>query len=192
MEHIFVFSPSVRVEFAQYLRENPNNRRVSQPESDRWIDWIRNAAVQTSTQQESSRRHYIRKTFIWDAEEQRLLAVPKVAQAQYREVVTEDRILDVVETVHRNNGHAGWDTTWEDIRRTFYGILRADVIFLLKRCQICVHDIRKRPKSFLHTTQQVDTTASRTSYDVDLNDLLNIGHDSDTARDNSTESIDVE
>ncbi len=55
-------------------------------------------------------------------------------------------IADVVELVHKENGHAGWDATWKDVSSSYYGILRSDVIFLLKRCQICAENPRKRPK----------------------------------------------
>ncbi|CAI6334664.1 unnamed protein product [Periconia digitata] len=57
-----------------------------------------------------------------------------------------DAIAGIVEIVHNNNGHAGWDTTWKKISSSYYGILRADVIFLLKKCHICANDARKRPK----------------------------------------------
>lgn len=65
----------------------------------------------------------------------------------YRIVVTDDTIADVVEFVHQAKGHAGWDVTWKDISASYYGILRMDVIFLLKRCPICANDPSKRPKS---------------------------------------------
>lgn len=61
-------------------------------------------------------------------------------------MVVEENIADVVEAVHSRNGHAGWDATWKDVSTSYHGILRSDVIYLLRRCQICLHNPSKRPK----------------------------------------------
>ncbi len=68
-------------------------------------------------------------------------------------------IADVVDFVHKGNGHAGWDATWKDVSNLYYGILRSDVIFLLKRCQICASNPSKRPKgsaAIMRSPQLVD------------------------------------
>lgn len=68
-------------------------------------------------------------------------------------------IADVVDFVHNGNGHAGWDATWKDVSNLYYGILRSDVIFLLKRCQICASNPSKRPKgsaAIMRSPQLVD------------------------------------
>ena len=80
------------------------------------------------------------------------MSVPKKAGDKARQVVTTDKIADVVEKVHTDNGHAGWDATWKDISTSYYGILRSDVIFLLKQCQICSGNPSKRPKRCTGTT----------------------------------------
>lgn len=172
MDKSFVFSPSVRVEFLQYIHENPNNRRVSQTERKLLIEYITSTESHPASQQESSRRHYVRKSFIWDAERGSLRTVPKVAQTKDREVVMIDNIVDVVEAVHKSNGHAGWDATWRAVSNLFYGILRADVIFLLKRCPVCARDPRKRPKSRLSTTEQLDDAERHTERPNTVDDLL--------------------
>lgn len=64
-----------------------------------------------------------------------------------RDVITEEDIVDAVEFVHLKNGRAGWDATLKGISSSYYSILRADVIFLLKQCPVCAEDPRKRPKS---------------------------------------------
>lgn len=89
----------------------------------------------------------MQKSFTLDADTQCLLAAGKTNEDKCRLVVTEDMIADVVESVHEQNRHLGWDATWRDISASYYGILRSDVIFLLKQCQICAHDPSKRPKS---------------------------------------------
>ena len=163
MDHDFVFAPHVKDEFAQYLRLNPNRRRISRTDQQSMIDWLTDSATQPISQRESSRRHYVKKTFAWDAKERTLIELPNgpnAGQKKSRKVVTEDNILETVEGVHRKNGHAGWDGTWKDVRDTYYGILRADVIFLLKRCHICAQDPRKRPKGFSFALEQPDTMAT--------------------------------
>lgn len=57
-----------------------------------------------------------------------------------------DPLWGVVELVHTSNGHAGRDAAWRDVSHDYYGIMRTDVISLLKRCDVCVSNPRKRPK----------------------------------------------
>lgn len=70
----------------------------------------------------------------------------KTGEEKNRIVITDDLIVDIVESAHMQNDHLGWDATWRDVSNTYYGILRADVIFLLKECQICAQNPSKRPK----------------------------------------------
>ncbi|KAF4627726.1 hypothetical protein G7Y89_g10421 [Cudoniella acicularis] len=140
-----IFTVDTRTAFSQHLLENPNNRRVSQSEKAVIIEWLTNRNKRPSSQEEFSRRNYIQKTFSWDENSQTLLAVAKQAGGQERTVITTDLIADVVGILHKENGHAGWDPTWKDVRNSYYGILRADVIFLLKRCP-CAQKPTKRPK----------------------------------------------
>jgi len=139
------FAPNTRAEFLRYLEKNPNRRRVSQLDRQSLIEWLCNSHAPPSSQKEFSRRNYVKKNFTWDETRQTLVAVGK-NKKKNRKVVTEDNIFDVVERVHANNGHAGWDATWRDISSSYYGILRADVIFILKRCVVCAQNPRKRPK----------------------------------------------
>jgi hypothetical protein len=150
--HAVTLNQNTKSVFLQYIHENPNSRRVSLAEKDNLIRWLTNAGARPSSQKEFSRRHYVQKTFTWDETSYILLAIAKKDGDKNREVVTEDMIPDIVELVHESNGHAGWDATWKDISSSYYGILRADVIFLLKRCQICAENPRKRPKGFPYAT----------------------------------------
>lgn len=178
------FSPSTRTAFIRYLSENPNNRRISQVERDNIVEWLTNPLQRPSTQKEFSRRNYVRRTFEWNEDEQVLLAVGKTSQHKSRVVVTEDRIVDLVDSVHQQNSHAGWDATWATLSSSYYGVLRSDLIYLLRRCQICADNPSKRPKCFLPPTvstqavegqhvESVDTRDSR------LNNLDQIPTDSD-------------
>lgn len=130
-----IFTLDTRVSFVQHLHENPNNRRVSQSDKDILIEWLTNPHKRPSSQEEFSRRNYVRKTFAWDEKSQILLAAAKKDGGENRIVITTNMIADVVETVRSNSGdggHAGWDWTWKDVSNSYYGILRSDVIYLVK------------------------------------------------------------
>lgn len=140
------FGASTRTAFLNHVRQNPNNRRVSKADEEIIVEWLTNHAKRPSSQREFSRRNYVRKTFVWDENKQCLLAAGKNSQDKRRLVVTDDLIVDVVESAHAQNGHLGWDATWRDVSASYYGILRSDVIFLLKACQLCARDPSKYPK----------------------------------------------
>ncbi len=138
-----IFDSETPQAFTAYLSEHPNVRRVT--DSD-WYDilgWLTNPLRQPRDQSEHSRRHYVRKTFYWDG--QSLYSVGP-SREQPRPVIVEGRILEYVQYEHHKIGHLGWDATWRVISESYYGILRADVIFLLKRCLVCATNPAKRPK----------------------------------------------
>jgi hypothetical protein len=142
------FSQATKAEFLQYLVANPSNRRrVCHTQRATMIEWLTNPEKRPESQEEFSRRNYVRKTFAWDKETDTLLAVAKKNGEERRKVIVMDGIADTVEAVHRRLDHAGWDATWKEVSTSYYGILRFDVIFLLKRCQVCARDPSKRPKS---------------------------------------------
>jgi hypothetical protein len=177
------FTLGTRVAFLQHLRENPNNRRVSQSEKEILIEWLTNPYKRPSSQEEFSRRNYVRKTFAWDEKSQTLLAIAKEGKGKNRTVITADMIADVVETVHEDSGdqgHAGWDTTWKEVSTSYYGILRSDVIFLVKQCQVCAENPRKRPKGSAAAMLQFQQA------DHEFVDFLNTG---DLQYDNSALDI---
>ncbi|MCJ1307666.1 hypothetical protein MMC25_001314 [Agyrium rufum] len=167
------FSSRTKIAFLQYLQDNPNSRRVSRSEKQELINWLIDPNVRPSSQKEFSRRHYVRKTFTWDERSQSLQTVARKDGEIARTLVTDDIIADTVEFVHKENGHAGWDTTWKDVSGSYYGVLRADVIYLLKRCQTCAGNPRKRPKGA--TTTTFDTpSAEQGEYDnLNVDTLLN-------------------
>ncbi len=166
------FTLGTRAAFLQHLRENPNNRRVSQSDKEILIEWLTNPHKRPSSQEEFSRRNYVRKTFAWDEKSHTLLAVAKEDEGKNRAVIITDMIADVVETVHKESGpsgHAGWDTTWKNVSTSYYGILRSDVIFLVKQCQVCAGNPCKRPKGSAATVPQIQQTSH------EFIDFLNTG-----------------
>lgn len=142
-----IFTNEDRAAFRLYLAEHPSSRRVSRAEQESLVQWLTHSNSKPSSQKEFSRRHYIHKTFRWEGATQTMRTLPRREAEPSRLVVVAESILDVVERVHLSNGHGGWDATWKDISQAYYGILRADVHFLLKRCSVCVQNPRKRPKS---------------------------------------------
>ncbi|KAK4095705.1 hypothetical protein N658DRAFT_502360 [Parathielavia hyrcaniae] len=168
----FNFTPSTRTEFLSYLEENSNKRRISQLDRQGLIEWLCNSHAPPSSQKEFSRRNYVRKNFTWDESGQALVAVAKKSKKKDRKVVTEDEIFDVVERVHASNGHAGWDATWRDISDSYYGILRADVIFLLKRCEVCAQNPRKRPKGSGRTGPEHSRVTDPSAPNFGIDDLF--------------------
>lgn len=128
------------------MRQNPNSRRVSEGDKEILIEWLTNPNKRPSSQEEFNRRNYVRNSFAWDEKSQTLFAVAKRNGDNDRTVITTDEIADVVETVHKNSSHARWDATWKDVSTSYYGILRSDVIFLLKQYRNCTGNPSKRPK----------------------------------------------
>jgi hypothetical protein len=56
----------------------------------------------------------------------------------------KQRKLTVIQTFHDNRGHCGRDTTYENIRRFFYGINKEDVQSYLRNCEQCKYRQRWR------------------------------------------------
>ncbi|KAL4784666.1 hypothetical protein BJX76DRAFT_212010 [Aspergillus varians] len=166
-----IFSPATKTSFLQHLTEHPSSRRLSQREKENVIQWLTDPSKKPSSQSEFSRRNYARKAFFWDSEQGILLAVNKDDRNNNRIAVTEDMIPDIVEAVHNGNGHAGWDGTWKDISNSYHGILRSDVIYLLKRCRICMCNPAKRPKKPERHVAQFEFEDSEVVDSLDLREL---------------------
>ncbi|KAJ4301693.1 hypothetical protein N0V90_003786 [Kalmusia sp. IMI 367209] len=160
------FTQNTKDTFALYLQRNPNKRRISLVEKENIVEWLSSPHKHPSTQEEFSRRHYVRKTFSWDKNTNTLFANAKKGAEEKRVVVTEDSIIDVIELVHNSNGHAGWDATWKDINTSYYGILRIDVTTLLKECQVCLHNPRKRPKGSATVLPNVQLVGEDSLFDL--------------------------
>jgi hypothetical protein len=157
-DQIIAFSYEDRAAFDGYLLANPNTRRVTLTRKDVWLQWLTSIDGKSLTQAEHNQRHYVRKTFMLDAEGRMISTRPREDAESPRLVVTTDMIADVIETVHVESGHRGWDATWKDVNSAYYGILREDVIFLLRRCHTCLRDPRKKPKTGNHVEEKATRT----------------------------------
>ncbi|KAI3328111.1 hypothetical protein HD806DRAFT_350487 [Xylariaceae sp. AK1471] len=140
------FKSLTQASFGQYLEDHPNNRRVTSSEKGNILSWLKDFSRHPSSQKEFNRRNYVQKTFSWDGNTHNLIAVARSSKEKDRIVVTEDMILPIVELVHMENDHAGWDATWKILSNTYYGILRSDMIYILKRCEKCSRNPTRRPK----------------------------------------------
>lgn len=78
--------------------------------------------------------------------------------------------MDLVDSVHRQNSHAGWDATWATLSSSYYGVLRSDLIYLLRRCQICAENPSKRPKGSLPPTVSTQVVEGQHVESVDTRD----------------------
>ncbi|PTB63149.1 hypothetical protein BBK36DRAFT_1183018 [Trichoderma citrinoviride] len=150
--------PRIQEEFRQYLESTPNKKHISKEEKLKLVAWLVDPNAKPTCQKDYSRRNYAQKTYRWDESRQELWAMAKKDKGGDRIVITVDEILDVVERVHTAN-HGGWDATWDRVSRKYCGIVRSDIIFLVKRCGLCQSDPRKRAKG-----GQAQSPASTTAY----------------------------
>ena len=63
-----------------------------------------------------------------------------------RLVIMESSILDIIQEEHCRVGHSGVHGTWAGISKSFYGIIRTEVMWLLKRCQVCIRQAQNRSR----------------------------------------------
>ncbi|KAM0255352.1 hypothetical protein ACHAQJ_005872 [Trichoderma viride] len=136
----------VQKEFEDYLQNNPNKRHISIERKLDLVRWLIDPEARPRHQSDYSLRNYAQKTYEWDRFEHILWGSSKNGIGKDRIVATEDEILETVEKVHLANDHKGWDATWDEVSNQYCGIVRDDVIFLLKRCHICQLNPRKRAK----------------------------------------------
>ncbi|KAM0449843.1 hypothetical protein ACHAPV_006968 [Trichoderma viride] len=172
-QEFFPFSrePQVQREFRHYLEENTNKKHISAERKHNLIRWLSDKDAKPQEQSDYSLRNYAFKTYKWDGTNHILWGIGKSEKpekpakngkgkktwdsgkggkgsrkCQDRVVVTEDEILTVVEKIHMSNDHGGWDATWDEVSSKYCGIVRSDVIFLLKRCYICTIKPRKQSR----------------------------------------------
>ncbi|KAL7908324.1 hypothetical protein GGI35DRAFT_58400 [Trichoderma velutinum] len=147
LQEYYPFSrmPGIPESFAEYLKKNPNKKRIPAVEKWKMVGWLSDLNIKPTCQKDYSKRHYAQKTYIWDANRQQLLAKARNGKESDRIVVTVEEILRVVEEVHIKD-HAGWDATWRRVSKNYCGIVRQDVIWLITNCGMCKVDPRKKSK----------------------------------------------
>ncbi|KAL7943992.1 hypothetical protein V8C42DRAFT_327450 [Trichoderma barbatum] len=140
----FSRTPGIPEDFAKHLKK-PNKKHLSVEEKWKLVGWLNDPNAKPSCQRDYSRRNYAQKTYRWDENRQKLMALAKNGREHDRIVVTVDEILQAVEEVHITD-HGGWDATWDRVRQKYCGVIRADVIWLVTRCGMCKSDPRKKSK----------------------------------------------
>jgi hypothetical protein len=134
---ISAFSIAARHTFNEWLSSHTNRFRITGAKRAEIISWIIDDLRAPQNQSESSKQFHIRRTYRYDAERDILIALPSDGHSQERKVVVQDEIFSVIEQEHLLSKHAGQETTWASISKTYYGISRQDVKYLLKQCEIC-------------------------------------------------------
>ncbi|KAL6692278.1 hypothetical protein J3F84DRAFT_351592 [Trichoderma pleuroticola] len=145
--------------FAEYLKNNPNKKRIPAIEKRRLVRWLSDPTAKPTCQKDYSRRNYAHKTYRWDAARGQLYAKARNGRESDRIVVTVEEILRTVEAVHIKD-HLGWDATWRRVSRKYCGIIRQDVIWLIVRCGMCKVDPRKKKKGSQANQTTTTTTAT--------------------------------
>ncbi|KAL6831759.1 hypothetical protein V8C40DRAFT_263055 [Trichoderma camerunense] len=154
--------PGIPESFAEYLKNNPNKKRIPAIEKHNLVRWLSDPSMKPTCQKDYSRRNYAHKTYRWDANRQQLLAKARNGKESDRIVVTVDEILRTVESVHIKD-HLGWDATWRRVSKRYCGIVRQDVIWLIVRCGMCKVDPRKKSKSSQANQAPAAATATATT-----------------------------
>lgn len=181
----FSREPEVQREFRDYLDENANKKHITAERKHSLIRWLSDNDAKPQDQRDYSLRNYAFKTYRWDGDRHILWGIGKPEsekpakngkgkkawrsgksgkgskKCQDRMVVTEDEILNVVEQIHMSNDHGGWDATWDEVSSKYCGIVRSDVIFLLKRCYICTIKPRKQSRRNATPDEAPASTSSR-------------------------------
>ncbi|KAL7898878.1 hypothetical protein HDV63DRAFT_413458 [Trichoderma sp. SZMC 28014] len=181
----FSREPQVQREFRVHLEKTPIKRRMTAERKHDLIRWLSDSNAKPQDQREYSLRNHALKTFKLDGETHTLWSIGKPEsekpakngkakkawkswksgkpskKCQDRMVVTEDEILNVVEQIHMSIDHGGWDATWDEVSSKYYGIVRSDVTFLLKRCYICTIKPRNQARRHAAPDEAPASTSSR-------------------------------
>ena len=115
-------STSAKHAFADYLALHPSRWRISRSKRANIISWLMNDQRTITSQVERSQRHHSQHTYRYEPEEDILFMLPSEGHPQERRVVAEEEILSIIEQEHLLSKHAGQNTTWASINKTYYGI----------------------------------------------------------------------
>ncbi|KAK4073004.1 uncharacterized protein Triagg1_5681 [Trichoderma aggressivum f. europaeum] len=154
--------PGIQESFAEYLKNNPNKKRIPAIEKRNLVRWLSDPNAKPTCQKDYSRRNYAHKTYRWDATRQKLLAKARNGKESDRIVITVEEILRTVEAVHIKD-HLGWDATWRRVSKKYCGIVRQDVIWLIVRCGMCKVDPRKKSRGSHANQAQAQATTTTTT-----------------------------
>lgn len=170
LSYVPSFTSETHERFRAYLNSNPSTRRIDSSERLDIIAWLRDEDRRPSSQKDQSRRNYVRKTFACNKSDGMLRTQMKGSDQLEKIVVLQDDIIGVVQDIHEEINHAGWDATWSTLSSRYHGILRNDVIFLLRECQVCKHDPRKRQKNPTNLFDEGAIAGFAVDLNVDEND----------------------
>lgn len=131
------FSTTARQAFDVFLAGYTSRYRISRQKRANIISWLTDTQRTPVNQTEHSQRHYAVHNFRYDAGTDILWALSSEKHQGERQVVVQEEILRIIEQEHLLSKHSGRDTTWTSISKTYYGIARQEVIYLIKQCEVC-------------------------------------------------------
>lgn len=135
-------------------RKDASRERFTVTEKQRAIRWLTEDPPERGLDAATSKkRSHIKDQFEYS--EGKLWRRPGKVKPR-REVITEDRLWDIIITVHDSLGHAGQQATAKKCGHDYYGMADVEVEFLVKLCEIChrkAHSKSKGPLKSIVTTR---------------------------------------
>ncbi|KAF5120961.1 SCAN domain-containing protein 3 [Metarhizium anisopliae] len=131
------FPNDVRSAFKSYI-ESPAYTNRERIEYTKWRELhilLDNPDRKPRNQTESRLKHRALSEF--ELINNRLHRRPDSKHPEPRYVVPENEAFDTIANQHLRLLHAGKNKTWEAVQQKFYGITRAAVEFVIKRCKNC-------------------------------------------------------
>ncbi|KFZ11413.1 hypothetical protein V501_04793 [Pseudogymnoascus sp. VKM F-4519 (FW-2642)] len=131
------FPEDVRTAFYAYIHglDYVNRERIPYEKWRKMKFFLEDPTLKPNGAIESSLKH--RALHNYQLIDSKLYRNPTSIYQEPRYVVLESEVLDLIISEHLRLQHAGRDKVWSYIQRTYYGISRQDVIFILKLCKSC-------------------------------------------------------
>ena len=169
-EAIPAFNEATRTAFAAYLEVNEHRYQITDSTYEQYITYLTNALYEPSSRADQAKRAFVKTSFQMDEGGYALQACATERHKQARLVIMQSSIFDIIQEEHCRIGHAGVHPTWAAVSQGYYGIIRTEIIWLLKRCQICIRRARNRSRGPLIP---IVTTKLFERIQVDLIDFRN-------------------
>ena len=131
------FNLETRLAFGLMLEgsRNSSRERVSLAERQQMIDWVTETVQQRGLLVKDAKRRSWTKAYFF-CQNRKLWQNPDKTHEAW-EVIAEPEILDAIIATHNSLGHAGQDTTAQNVSQFYYGVSREEVVFFIKLCEIC-------------------------------------------------------
>lgn len=132
--------PLVRLEFHSWLannQEHSNRFRISPNRLQMLHRFVLNPGQPSHSVKERKMKH-VAKSYRVDGNGRLLRLAEPPRHPTEREVVSQEDIFQIIWSLHCELGHAGKNKMFPLIGDRYYGITREEVMWVLRRCHICV------------------------------------------------------